>query len=336
MPIPMRGVEQLLLVPKQHRMPCCGDISATVQFVHLLAGGGTHVCESSIDDSLVVNPTPSPAFLLDAPQACFDTANAVCFDVIHDVENYTTCEDDQYVYTWFVTPVAGLTSDEDSIDDANVPVPVVCLDAPGTVELILEVENSYGCSQTTLAQPFTVRDLPDPALTFTQPDGICMPTTVAINATSIGASDFTMSIEDYGTFENFSSRWQALWSSRVTVTWILKCQNAHNPIHFGLRRRRTTENDVLVCSVETTYVAAFGVIPPVAAFSVLLGTRLTFPTDPFNLSMSRKVKPKTSGFLATAIKWFLRGQSTAPIQRHREYLVELAVVNGGAPITPKM
>ena len=149
MPIPYGASSNCFLFQNNTACPVVDDISATVQFVHLLAGGGTHVCESSIDDSLVVNPTPSPAFLLDAPQACFDTANAVCFDVIHDVENYTICEDDQYVYTWFVTPVAGLTSDNISIDDANVPVPVVCLDAPGTVELIWKLKTATAV-QTTL------------------------------------------------------------------------------------------------------------------------------------------------------------------------------------------
>ena len=264
--------------------PIVDDISATVQFVHLLTSGGTQVCESSIGDSLVVNPTPSPAFLLDAPQACFDTANAVCIDVIHDVESYAICEDDEYVYTWFVTPVAGLTGDDISIGDANVPVPEVCLDMPGTVELILEIENSYGCSQTTPAQPFTVRDLPDPTLTFTQPDGICMPTTVVINATSIGASDFIMSIEDYGTFENFSSplvlpvefpgyrNVEFEVSKTHTTPSILGYDNDGNPI---------TENDVLVCSVETTYIAAFeGVIPPTAAFSVLPGNTIDLSNGP--------------------------------------------------------
>ena len=312
--------------------PVVDDISATVQFVHLLAGGGTHVCESSIDDSLVVNPTPSPAFLLDAPQACFDTANAVCFDVIHDVENYTICEDDQYVYTWFVTPVAGLTSDNISIDDANVPVPVVCLDAPGTVELILEVENSYGCSQTTPAQPFTVRDLPDPTLTFTQPDGICMPTTVVINATSIGASDFTMSIEDYGTFENFSSplvlpvefpgyrNVDFEVSKTHTTPSILGYDDDGNPI---------TENDVLVCSVETTYVAAFeGVIPPVAAFSVLPGNTIDLSNGPVQFVNESEGQTQNIWIFGDGDE---SGSSEVNPQHQYnatgEYLVELAVVN---------
>ena len=312
--------------------PVVDDISATVQFVHLLAGGGTHVCESSIDDSLVVNPTPSPAFLLDAPQACFDTANAVCIDVIHDVENYTICEDDQYVYTWFVTPVAGLTSDNISIDDANVPVPLVCLDAPGTVELILEVENSYGCSQTTPAQPFTIRDLPDPTLTFTQPDGICMPTTVVINATSIGASDFTMSIEDYGTFENFSSplvlpvefpgyrNVDFEVSKTHTTPSILGYDDDGNPI---------TENDVLVCSVETTYVAAFeGVIPPVAAFSVLPGNTIDLSNGPVQFVNESEGQTQNIWIFGDGDE---SGSSEVNPQHQYnatgEYLVELAVVN---------
>ena len=280
----------------------------------------------------MVNPTPSPAFLLDAPQACFDTANAVCIDVIHDVENYTICEDDQYVYTWFVTPVAGLTSDNISIDDANVPVPVVCLDAPGTVELILEVENSYGCSQTTPAQPFTVRDLPDPTLTFTQPDGICMPTTVVINATSIGASDFTMSIEDYGTFENFSSplvlpvefpgyrNVDFEVSKTHTTPSILGYDDDGNPI---------TENDALVCSVETTYVAAFeGVIPPVAAFSVLSGNTIDLSNGPVQFVNESEGQTQNIWIFGDGDE---SGSSEVNPQHQYnatgEYLVELAVVN---------
>ena len=253
--------------------PNVEDISATVQLVHLLAAGGTQVCESSIGDSLVVNPTPSPAFLLGAPQACWDTANAVCIDIFHDVENYALCEDDAYTYTWFVTPSAGLSAADVTIDDANSPVPEVCITEPGTVDLILEIENAYGCSQTTPSQPFVVRDLPNPTLTFTQSDGICMPTTVEINATSIGASDFTMFIEDYGTFENFNSplvlpvefpgyrNVEFVVSKAHTSPSILGYDNDGNPI--------STDN-VIVCEVETTYVAAFeGVIPPTAAFSVL-------------------------------------------------------------------
>ncbi len=318
----------------QNNTPCPAveDISATVQLVHVLAAGGTKVCESFIDDSLVVNPTPSPAFLLDAPQACFDTANAVCIEVLHDVQDYNICAEDAYTYTWFVTPEAGLNSDNISVDDANSPVPEICIDAPGSVELILEIENSYGCSQTTPAQPFTVRDLPDPTLTFTQPDGICMPTTVVINATSIGASDFIMSIEDYGTFENFSSplvlpvefpgyrNVDFEVSKTHTTPSILGYDNDGNPI---------TENDVLVCSVETTYLAAFeGVIPPTAAFSVLPGNTIDLSNGPVQFVNESEGQTQNIWIFGDGDE---SGSSEVNPQHQYnatgEYLVELAVVD---------
>ena len=312
--------------------PNVEDISATVQLVHLLAAGGTQVCESSIRDSLVVNPTPSPAFLLGAPQACWDTANAVCIDILHDVENYALCEDDAYTYTWFVTPSAGLSAADVTIDDANSPVPEVCITEPGTVDLILEIENAYGCSQTTPSQPFVVRDLPNPTLTFTQSDGICMPTTVEINATSIGASDFTMFIEDYGTFENFNSplvlpvefpgyrNVEFVVSKTHTSPSILGYDNDGNPI--------STDN-VIVCEVETTYVAAFeGVIPPTAAFSVL-------PSNTVDLSNGLIQFINESEGQVENIWIFGDGDESGSSEvnpEHQytatgEYLVELAVVN---------
>ena len=318
----------------QNNTPCpiVDDISATVQLVYVLADGGTQVCESSIEDSVVVNPTPSPAFLLETPQACFDSANAVCIGVIHDVEDYTICADDEYAYTWFVTPVAGLAADNIFIDDANVPIPEVCLDAPGTVELILEIENSYGCSQTTPAQPFTVRDLPDPTLTFTQPDGICMPTTVVINATSIGASDFIMSIEDYGTFENFNSplvlpvefpgyrNVEFEVSKTHTTSSILGYDSDGNPI---------TESDVLVCSVDTTYQAAFeGVIPPTAAFSVLPGNTIDLSNGPVQFVNESEGQTQNIWIFGDGTE---SGSSEVNPQHQYlatgEYLAELAVVN---------
>ena len=318
----------------QNNTPCpiVDDISATVQLVHVLDAGGTQVCESSIEDDLVVNPTPTPAFLLDTPQACFDTANAVCIGVIHDAEDYTICEDDEYAYTWFVTPVAGLVADNIFVEDANVAVPEICLDAPGTVELILEIENSYGCSQTTPAQPFTIRELPDPTLTFTQPDGICMPTTVVINATSIGASDFTMSIEDYGIFENFSSplvlpvefpgyrNVDFVVSKTHTTPSILGYDNDGNPI---------TESDVLVCSVETTYVAAFeGVIPPTAAFSVLPDNTIDLSNGPVQFVNESEGQTQNIWIFGDSDQ----SGSSEVNPKHQyiatgEYLVELAVVN---------
>ena len=318
----------------QNNTPCPTEegISVTLQFVHVLATGGTLVCESNLDDTLTVNPTPSPAFLLGAPQACFDTAGAVCIDVVHNVEDYTICEDNAYAYTWFVTPTAGLDGDDVIIDDASLPVPEVCINAPGSVELILEIENAYGCSQTTPAQPFTVRDLPDPTLTFTQPDGICMPTTVVINATSIGASDFVMSIEDYGVFENFSSPLQLPVefpgyrnvdfevSKTHTASAILGYDDDGNPI--------TTDN-VIVCAVDTTYVAAFeGVVPPTAAFSVL-------PSNTVDLSNGRIQFVNESEGQVENI-WIFgdsdESGSSETNPKHQytatgEYLVELAVVN---------
>ncbi|MEE2919130.1 MAG: PKD domain-containing protein [Bacteroidota bacterium] len=259
----------------ERNAPCPNvqDIEVEVTLEHVLLAGGTRGCKSTLSDDLVVTPTPTPKFLLAAPQACFDTANAVCLDVLHDVEGYLLCEDDVHSYTWFVTPISGLSPNNVSIDDPNAPVPLVCMDAPGTVDVILEIENAYGCSQTTAAQPFTLRELPDPTLTFTQPDGICMPTTVVINATSIGASDFTMFIEDYGAFENFNSplvlpveypgyrNVEFEVSKTHTTNSILDYDEDGNPI---------TTDHVIVCAVDTTYIAAFeGVIPPVAAFSVL-------------------------------------------------------------------
>ena len=317
----------------QNNTPCpvVEDIEATVQLVHVLTAGGTHVCESSIEDSLVVNPTPSPAFLLEAPQACFDTANAICIDVIHDVQNYAICPDDQYVYNWFVTPVAGLAAGNISIDDAGVPVPEVCIDAPGTVDLILQIENSYGCSQTTPAQPFTVRELPDPTLSFSQPS-VCIPTTVEIVATSTGASNFSMTIADYGTFENFNSPFQlqVIYPGYRNVDFeVSKEHSTPSILGYDASGNPITTQHVIECAVETTYVAVFeGVIPPVAAFSVL-------PDNVVDLSTSLiQFVNESEGQVQNL--WVFGDGTTGSSEenpQHQyvasgEYLVELAVTNG--------
>ena len=82
-----------------------------------------------------------------------------------------------------------------------------------------------------------------------------------------------MFIEDYGAFENFNSplvlpveypgyrNVEFEVSKTHTTNSILDYDEDGNPI---------TTDHVIVCAVDTTYIAAFeGVIPPVAAFSVL-------------------------------------------------------------------
>ena len=312
--------------------PVQDEITVTVQFVHTLIDGGTLICSNSLSDSLIVSPTPDPEFLLAAPQACFDEENGNCIEILHDLSDYTLCEDDAYSFNWFVTPTVALLPENIELEDANEVVPSICMDEPGEVEVILEIENAYGCSQTTAAQTFIVRELPTPNLTFTQADGICMPTTVEINATSIGTSEFSMSIEDYGAFPNFSSplvldivypgyrNVDFVVERTYTAPWITGYDALGNPV---------LEDHEIVCAVDTTYLAAFeGVIPPVAQFSVLPDTRVDQANALIqfvNESQGQVLNLWNfgAGFASGSDEVNPQYQYTAT----GEYLVELAVVN---------
>ena len=172
--------------------PLTDSISVIVRFAHTLSSGDNLFCVNDTVDHVVVNPTPIPAFSLEVPQACLDTANGNCVPVLHDVSEYDVCEGDLLSYEWFVTPLGELIQNDIELNNLTTPYPSICLDTAGTVNIVLEITNQFGCSQTTSNVPFVVRGLSVPELTFSQPS-ICLPTTVSVLNTSSGASDFSLS-----------------------------------------------------------------------------------------------------------------------------------------------
>ena len=245
--------------------PFVDSTNVTVRYEHMLTGGETVFCLSGTMDSTVVNPTPEPFFTLDAPQACLDLNLGNCVPFEHDTTAYDLCSDDSLSFEWFVTPLGDLIQNDLSLSDLNTPFPTVCIDTAGVLNVVLEITNAYGCSQTTANVPFTVRGLPVPELTFEQPS-ICLPTTVSVLNSSAGASDFTMSIPGYPTFENFLS----------PLVLDIEFPGYYNA-EFEVSNTHFIDGHEVTCSVDTEYVAAFeGRTPPVAEFAVLPDTLIDF------------------------------------------------------------
>ena len=148
-------------------------------------------------------PNPEPEFSLEAPQACMDPDSANLIPLVHDTL-YNICAGDSLSYQWFITPLDGLEQSDLILINDTTPFPSLKVDTAGAVNVVLEIENSFGCSQTTSNASFTVRPLPVPELTFVQ-ESVCVPTTVEVLNSSSGASEFSMSIPAFGDFDNFLS-----------------------------------------------------------------------------------------------------------------------------------
>ena len=248
--------------------PRLDSMAVVVRFAHDLEANGTLFCTNRMVDSIMVNPTPEPIFTVDAPQACLDTAEGNCIPLTHDLGMYDICEDDSLAFNWYVTPLDDLDITDFTIDDADQIMPSICLDKEGAVDIVIEVENVHGCSQTSPAQSFVVRGLPRPELTFLQ-ESICLPTTVSVLNSSAGAANFSMSIPGFPTYDDFLSplelnvEYPGFYDADFTVT------NTY-----------TIEDHVVVCAVDTTYEQAFeGRKPPVALFEVLPDSVVEF-VDP--------------------------------------------------------
>jgi gliding motility-associated-like protein len=245
--------------------PFVDSMNVTVRFAHALESGETLFCLSSTMDSTLVKPTPEPQFTLTTPQACLDTAGGNCVPFVHDTTAYDLCVDDSLSYEWFVTPLGELIQNDLDVENLTTPFPTVCLDTAGVVNLVLEITNAYGCSQTTSNVPYTVRGLPVPELTFSQPS-ICLPTTVSVLNSSAGASDFSMSIPGYPTYENFLS----------PLVLDVEYPGYYNA-EFSVSNTHTIGSHELTCTVETEYIKAFqGRTPPVAEFAVLPDTMIEY------------------------------------------------------------
>ena len=245
--------------------PFTDSTKVTVRYEHTLADGEILFCESSAVDSTIVNPSPQPSFSLEAPQSCLDMDALNCVHVMHDTSSYNTCADDSLSYEWFVSPLGDLIQNNLVTEDLTTPFPSICVDTAGVLNLVLEITNAYGCSQTTSNASFTVRELPVPELTFEQPS-ICLPTTVSVLNSSSGASDFSMSITGYPTYENFLS----------PLELEVEFPGYYNA-DFVLSNNHIIGEHELTCSVEIEYVNAFeGRTPPVAEFAVLPDTLIDF------------------------------------------------------------
>ena len=245
--------------------PRTDSTTVTVRFGHELTSGTTLFCSSDLVDSTVVNPTHVPNFALTVPQACYDADLGNCLPLVHDSLAYDVCAGDSLSYRWFVTPLGDLTQNDVTVQADSTALASICMDLPGEIEVVLEIENSYGCSQTTASVPFIVRDLPVPELTFSQ-ESICLPTSVAVLNSSAGASDFSMAIPGYPVYENFLSplsldiEFPGYYNAEFTVS------NTHT---IGLHD--------LTCTVDTEYVEAFEArTPPSAGFLVLPDTLVEY------------------------------------------------------------
>ena len=248
--------------------PRLDSMAVVVRFAHDLGADGTLFCTNRLVDSITVNPTPEPTFAIDAPQACLDTAEGNCIPLAHDLGMYNFCEDDSLSFNWYVTPMDDLDITDFTVEDADQIMPSICLDKEGAVEIVIEVENTHGCSQTSPAQPFVVRGLPRPELTFLQ-ESICLPTTVSVLNSSAGAANFSMSIPGFPTYDDFLSPLE------LNVEY-----PGYYDADFTVSNTYTVGEHVVVCAVDTTYEQAFeGRTPPVALFEVLPDTVVEF-VDP--------------------------------------------------------
>ena len=248
--------------------PRLDSMAVVVRYAHDLDAEGTLFCTNRLVDSIMVNPTPEPTFAIDAPQACLDTAEGNCIPLAHDLGMYDLCEDDSLSFNWYVTPLDDLDIADFTIEDADQIMPTICLEKEGAVEIVIEVENLHGCSQTSPSQPFVVRGLPRPELTFLQ-ESICLPTTVSVLNSSAGAANFTMSIPGFPTYEDFLSPLE------LNVEF-----PGYYDADFTVSNTYIVGEHVVVCAVDTTYEKAFeGRTPPVAMFEVLPDTVVEF-VDP--------------------------------------------------------
>lgn len=240
-------------------------MNVTVRFGHELASGTTLFCSSGLVDSTVVNPTHVPVFALSEPQACYDGELGNCLPLVHDSLAYDVCAGDSLSYRWFVTPLGDLTQNDVTVQADTTALASICMDLPGEVEVVLEIENSYGCSQTTASVPFIVRELPVPELTFLQ-ESICLPTSVSVLNSSAGASDFSMEIPGYPVYENFLS----------PLSLDIEFPGYYNA-EFTVSNTHTIGMHDLTCSVDTEYVEAFEARnPPSAGFLVLPDTLVEY------------------------------------------------------------
>ena len=118
------------------------------------------------------------------------------------------------------------------------------------------------------SQPFVVRGLPRPELTFLQ-ESICLPTTVSVLNSSAGAANFSMSIPGFPTYDDFLSPLE------LNVEY-----PGYYDADFTVSNTYTVGEHMVVCAVDTTYEQAFeGRTPPVALFEVLPDTVVEF-VDP--------------------------------------------------------
>ena len=245
--------------------PRADSMNVTVRFGHELASGTTLFCSSDLVDSTVVNPTHVPVFALSEPQACYGGELGNCLPLVHDSLAYDVCAGDSLSYRWFVTPLGDLTQNDVTVQADTTALASICMDLPGEVEVVLEIENSYGCSQTTASVPFIVRDLPVPELTFLQ-ESICLPTSVSVLNSSAGASDFSMEIPGYPVYENFLS----------PLSLDIEFPGYYNA-EFTVSNTHTIGMHDLTCSVDTEYVEAFEArTPPSAGFLVLPDTLVEY------------------------------------------------------------
>ena len=223
--------------------PATREVSVNVLFTHDLGLGVELICSTSTGDTVVVNPTLSLNSLWRRLRHAWIPTAPTSF-------------------LWCTTPLQHLRW-------RQLVLPVVC-HAPrrvGTKRLDfdqrhdtvpelegghgrccqrgLEIENSFGCSQTTSNASFTVRPLPVPELTFVQ-ESVCVPTTVEVLNSSSGASEFSMSIPAFGDFDNFLS----------PLVLDVEFPGGYSP-EFTLSNTHTIGNHDLTCTVDTVYSGAF-------------------------------------------------------------------------------
>lgn len=261
---PVNGAGQICetfqnLTPCPIDMGICWD----VLYTHNLPSGDILVCENDGCDSLVV--LPSPEFeLVVCEQECLDALNGN--ELILPCPEVATCEEtgtNEFVFDWEVI------QDGASIQSSTGCTLELTTDTSGVFCPVVAVTNEWGCSNTspTPSNPpaeddncWYVRELPIPILGFDQ-ESICIPTEVAIDNASIGATSYTLEILDT-TVVNFESpfiypvEFPNFYSATIEACkeWL--------PLPCG-----DVETSSLICCVETEYDEAFeGCYPPEASF----------------------------------------------------------------------
>ncbi|MEY3009580.1 MAG: hypothetical protein RLZZ314_222, partial [Bacteroidota bacterium] len=237
--------------------PLMREVEWIVRFTHATSDGSTLYCATSGMDSTIVSPTPEPAFQFNEVQDCFDPENGNEIDILHALADYNLCPEDSLSIQWYASAISPLNPSQVHLAEATAVVPELSADSVGQVEVILEISNIYGCSQTTAARTFTVQELPTPQLTFQQ-NSICLPTTVTIINSSSGASDFVLDIPGYPTMPNFAS----------PLTLNVEFPGYYNA-EFEACKDHVIGTSIITCCSDIEYVAAFeGCTPPVASFEV--------------------------------------------------------------------